>query len=79
MNKLLAHFEKMQDMARRYIMPEPYVERDGNKVNVATLRDDAFIRDMIYMLDGPEQREAQADEGKSWNEMAEIAQDADHA
>jgi hypothetical protein len=73
MSKLLEHFKRMQDMAARYILPNevPYVDRDGKastSPDVAgqndphgNIRRKLFENDMIYMLDGPEQREAQAD------------------
>lgn len=61
-SKLSEHFAKMQDMVARYLAPEPYVGHDSVTANaLSPLRDDLFIDDMIYMLDGPEQREAQAD------------------
>jgi hypothetical protein len=63
MDELLnAHFEKMQDMCRRYLEPNGfYVSIDGEKWEGPPADLDAlFIADMIYMLDGPEQREAQA-------------------
>lgn len=64
MTKLEEHFKKMQEMATRYLIPEPYVDRDGNSSTVAigsdqSVRDRLFANDMLYMLDGPEQREAQ--------------------
>lgn len=61
--KLHAHFEKMQAMCMRYLMPEPYTDLQGETAHQAEFarahRDRLFIGDMIYMLDGPEQREAQ--------------------
>lgn len=61
---LQEHFKKMQDMAQRYLMPEPYIDRDGNSSKVAIgsdkpVRDAMFANDMLYMLDGPGQRAAQ--------------------
>lgn len=63
-NSLSAHFKRMQEMAQRYLMPEPYIDRDGNSSQVAigsdaAVRNFMFAQDMIYMLDGPEQRLAQ--------------------
>lgn len=62
--KLLAHFKRMQEMATMYLIPEAYTDRDGRVAEfegeAAVLRNELFINDMIYMLDGPEQREAQA-------------------
>lgn len=57
--QLLSHFKRMQEMATSYIQPEPYVDNEG-RTHTDSFKDDAFIGDMIYMLDGPEQREAQA-------------------
>ncbi len=74
--ELQQHFERMQDMMRRYIEPCTYVASfptDGTKhssefeepgphdssTNAESKRrrmDRAFISDMIYMMDGPEQR-----------------------
>lgn len=58
---LLTHFRAMQRMATAYIVPEPYVTRAGKTIpngdNYA--RETAFASDMLYMLDGPEQREAE--------------------
>lgn len=54
------HLAAMQAMATNYITPEDYIDRDGK---VANRYDDEaqqslFIADIIYMLDGPEQRAA---------------------
>ncbi|AYJ87628.1 hypothetical protein D3Y57_19015 [Sphingomonas paeninsulae] len=54
-----AHFAKMQDMARRYLEPAPYVDRVGHVCrNGSDAELHAFLGDVIYMLDGPEQRVA---------------------
>jgi hypothetical protein len=56
MNKLQAHFKKMQAAAASYLEPRP--------VDPGQLTEDpdgAFISQMIYMLDGPEQRAAEAE------------------
>lgn len=60
--KLLDHFKRMQEMATAYITPEPYQSQIAPQMLVGTAEDDrdAFVNDIIYMLDGPEQREAQA-------------------
>jgi hypothetical protein len=65
-SKLLEHFKRMQEMATRYITPEPYetgVPEHGQLVGrcQGEAKDWLFASDMIYMLDGPEQREAQAE------------------
>lgn len=61
--KLLQHVEAMQDRMRTYIQPGvAYVEVDGKQHDVDSLSsNEGFINDMIYLLDGPEQREAQFD------------------
>lgn len=62
-SKLLVHFRKMQRMMVRYLEPVPYVDRAGTS-HTASDESDAFISDMIWMLDGPEQREAESALGK---------------
>ncbi len=67
MTKLNDHFIAMQGMAARFILPndQPYVDRDGNRDDAGgkglqqPQRNFLFANDMLYMLDGPEQREAQ--------------------
>lgn len=64
--KLLEHFRRMQECAERYLIPEPYVDREGESSRVAVgsdspVRDRLFAADIIYLLDGPEQREAQSE------------------
>lgn len=63
MSKLLEHFKRMQDMAARYLEPGPYLDRDGKVVPAHDdeARMSLWENDIIHMLDGPEQREAQAD------------------
>jgi hypothetical protein len=65
MNKLQAHFKKMQSAAARYLAPSTYVDRDGKSASFEDDpkpdRDELFVNDMIYMLDGPEQRAAEAE------------------
>lgn len=71
---LLAHFRRMQDRMRTYIIPEDYVDRDGavirshknddtleEKHKLIDLRAHMFANDLLHDLDGPEQREAQAE------------------
>jgi hypothetical protein len=61
--KLLAHFRRMQEMAAQFVTPEPYQGfTPGNAqliVGDESVDRGVFISDMIYMLDGPEQRDAQ--------------------
>lgn len=61
MGKLTSHFAKMQEMASRYLEPAPYTDHEGETWN-ASAAGYGFIKDMIWMLDGPEQREAQQSE-----------------
>jgi hypothetical protein len=58
-DKLHAHFRAMQNMACLYLQPAPYVDREGREHTDEAARTEAFVGDMIYMLDGPEQREAE--------------------
>ena len=55
------HFVKMQDMVAQYLEPGSY-PKDGAHCNAGDddQKNGFFINDMIYMLDGPEQREAQS-------------------
>lgn len=65
MTKLLDHFIRMQEMCTAYLTPEPYTTMipgatpTTHDTGDEHARDQLFIGDMIYMLDGPEQREAQ--------------------
>lgn len=62
--KLLNHIEAMQGAMTSYIAPGPYQEFSGSASAAEgdqEAQDALFIGDMIYMLDGPEQREAQAE------------------
>jgi hypothetical protein len=59
MSKLLQHFKWMQDRAASFIEPGPYADLDGNSFDTDVGQRIAFAGDMIYMLDGPEQREAE--------------------
>ena len=60
MSKLNDHFEAMQEMCCRYLEPNGYyIDREGTIWRGDDVEPSAFISDMIYMLDGPEQREAQ--------------------
>lgn len=57
--KLLEHFKAMQGMCRAYVEPTgSYTDREGT-ISKGVGEHYAFANDMIYMLDGPEQREAQ--------------------
>jgi NTP pyrophosphatase (non-canonical NTP hydrolase) len=47
--KLLEHFKRMQEKATEYLVPD------------SNIKDLSFAGDMVYMLDCPEQREAQAE------------------
>lgn len=61
MNKLLKHFGVMQDRMRAFVEPGPYIDMHGSTMHAGKTHGAAFISDMIYLMDGPEQREAQAD------------------
>jgi hypothetical protein len=79
-NKLQTHFKAMQRMATRYLMPEPYADRDGQTSFVAAgsdkaVRDSMFANDMIYMLDGPEQREAEAEVDQEKDDLRTLVRD----
>jgi hypothetical protein len=57
---LHSHVETMQVLASGYLTPGPYMSHtEGRHLTADADRDAAFIGDMIYMLDGPEQRAAQ--------------------
>lgn len=64
MIELLNHMAAMQGMASRFLEPEVYVDRDGARIakgpKAEPLRNTAFINDMLFMLDGPQEREAVA-------------------
>lgn len=65
MSKLHAHFKEMQGMCSRYLEPAVYVALNGMTAKGegdAAMRDKLFISDMIWMLDGSEQREAQGEQ-----------------
>lgn len=74
MNALLSHFIRMQGRAQAYLIPEDYRDRDGKvvlqgdnnnteqwKQGQRGARAEAFANDILYDLDGPEQRAAQAE------------------
>jgi hypothetical protein len=73
MIKLLEHFKRMQEMASRYLDPEPYARTYPNPspkpAETVSLSTDFFISDMLYMLDGPEQRESQAQAEHAWGDL----------
>jgi len=55
--RLCSHIETMQGMASRYLEPTAYKDLGGHHAGLNPAdRDYAFICDIIYMLDGPEQR-----------------------
>ena len=58
-------------LVREFSMPHPHAsERGAAETNAR--RDKAFIRDMIYMLDGPEQRDAEASAAQSAAEIERL-------
>lgn len=84
MSKLLNHFKAMQGMASRWLEPGPYTDREGTTSTDADtdvggdfekkFAAHLFISDMLYMLDGPEQREAELDAARMNTEAAEAAE-----
>lgn len=66
MKALLNHFKKMQTCVANYLPPESYTPQFGEAAGLdsypegTSAKDDAFVNDMIYALDGPEQRAAEA-------------------
>lgn len=64
LSKLHNHFKAMQAKAAEFVSPEPYVcETTGYLVSEKDLRtrNTAFARDIVHMLDGPEQRAIEAE------------------
>lgn len=64
MSEAAQHFERMTDRVRHYLPPGPYTDFKGEhtaKDNDQEGKDALFINDMIYLLDGPEQRAASAE------------------
>ncbi len=73
MNKLLEHFKRMQLQASKFISPEQYEPFYGKPCLLELNRAEEtnrFINDMLYMLDGPAQREAEASVGNTYIELA---------
>lgn len=82
--ELRRHFKQMQRMATAYLVPEDYKDRNGRvtlqgdhnntdqwKQGQRGFRAEAFANDMIYMLDGPEERAALS---ATEREMADLRQ-----
>lgn len=73
--KLLAHFIAMQGMAQRALLPDAadkgYTSREGLTMGGSGGVSMLFSSDMIYMLDGPEQREAQTEAEAEFDYVAE--------
>lgn len=72
-NKLLEHFKKMQERLVALNKPGNYIDMTGNQhqsdyENPA--EQDAFIDDIATLLDGPEQREAQAEAEFDYQQLA---------
>lgn len=74
MTNLLEHFRKMQAMATAYLVPETYTDRDGKEQTTTGSKAFAFAGDMIYMLDGPEQREAEQAFGELHDRIDDLEQ-----
>lgn len=66
---MLSHIKVMQNLASNYLSPAPYVTAIPTATPVShdegdsAERDKLFIQDMIYWLDGPEQRHAESQAG----------------
>lgn len=63
---LLSHLRVMQNMAQSYVTPGPYVAINGERVEgeeQAVERNKLFATDILYLLDGPEQRFAESQAG----------------
>lgn len=77
---LVKHFKRMQEMASDYIIPEPYISHTGayasDHLSESEKRNSLFGADMVYMLDGPEQREAEAE--LAFDYVAECHQTLSH-
>jgi NTP pyrophosphatase (non-canonical NTP hydrolase) len=74
-SKLELLFEKMQERMRAYVEPlQTYTDLDGtiHRYDRVAGKSAAFINDIIYLMDGPEQREAQV-EPRMINERDYIA------
>lgn len=67
MKKLKLLFGRMQTAMQNYVIPDSYTPQFGEDAGSVSYseglpaREAAFIGDMIWALDGPEQREAQAE------------------
>lgn len=61
--KLLQLVETMQGKAADYVEPGFYTDREGNEIRYDKCggKSASFVYDLLYLLDGPEQREAQAE------------------
>lgn len=75
LEKLHNHFKAMQAKAAEYLEPDIYVPRVGAHAvyEHGPQRDRLFADDMLYMLEGPEQREAEAEIEKPFDYVAEAA------
>jgi hypothetical protein len=77
LNKLQAHFKRMQQMATAYLTPEPYQSPIRPQLIVGTEADDKelFVSDMISLLDGPEQRAAEAELDQERDDLETLVKD----
>lgn len=75
LEKLRNHFKAMQAKAAEYLEPDIYVPHVGTHAvyDQGPNRDRLFANDMLYMLDGPEQREAEAAVETPFDYVAEAA------
>jgi hypothetical protein len=72
MNKLQALVKTMQRRATAFLVPEDYQDRNGVIWSDEKNRMNAFINDIIYLLDGPEQREAEAEVDTEREDLREL-------
>ena len=63
--KLLDHFKAMQGMVSCYLEPGPYEPQTEAGKTLAEDDRDRLIQDLIWMLDGPEQRAAERDDANA--------------
>lgn len=87
MTDLLTHFRAMQAAMTEFMAPDVYIAKTDGKGYKAGARfahgsqgaAEALLNDVTYMLDGPEQRAAEADYAEVEANAAELAQIAKEA
>ena len=71
MRKLLDHFKKMQGLTADYISPGPYTSLNGD-THTEDCAAEAWQNDIIKLLDGAEQREAQREAESADEQVADL-------